>query len=128
MGCIICLSDPDILRDGWEDSTSSYPHLLQSGIETYFDRSKQSMRICKPSLFLRKYSNNAQYLPVSIHNYKAITRSIQNTNNNFSQCLLQGHLNCSSCAFFLQTEPTPCHTPTAFNYSVWWLIKAGNIS
>ena len=34
-GGIICLPDTHNLRDGWEDSPSSYPHLLQSGIETY---------------------------------------------------------------------------------------------
>ncbi len=39
-GGTICLPDPAHLRDGWEDSTSSYPHLLQGGIETYFDKSK----------------------------------------------------------------------------------------
>ena len=36
---VIRLPDPDTLTDGWEDSTSSLPSIIQSGTENYFDRS-----------------------------------------------------------------------------------------
>ena len=39
-GGIITLPDPDNLQHGWEDSPASYPQLIQSGVETYFDKSK----------------------------------------------------------------------------------------
>ena len=34
---VIRLPDPDTLTDGWEDSTSSLPSIIQSGTENCFD-------------------------------------------------------------------------------------------
>ena len=34
---VIRLPNPDTLTDGWEDSTSSLPSIIQSGTENYFD-------------------------------------------------------------------------------------------
>ena len=39
-GGVISLPDPDNLQSGWEDSALSYPELIQSAVETYFDKSK----------------------------------------------------------------------------------------
>ena len=38
-GGMICLPDPDTLTEGWEDSPSSLPNIVQNAMETYFDTS-----------------------------------------------------------------------------------------
>ena len=38
-GGMICLPDPDTLAEGWEDSPSSLPNIVQNAMETYFDKS-----------------------------------------------------------------------------------------
>ena len=36
---MICLPDPNTLTEGWEDSPSSLPHIVQDAMENYFDKS-----------------------------------------------------------------------------------------
>lgn len=39
-GGMIRLPDPDTLTEGWEDSPSSLPNIVQNATENYFDKSK----------------------------------------------------------------------------------------
>ena len=38
-GGMICLPDHDTLAEGWEDSPSSLPNIVQNAMENYFDKS-----------------------------------------------------------------------------------------
>ena len=38
-GGMICLPDPDTLTEGWEDSPSSLPNIVQNAMENFFDKS-----------------------------------------------------------------------------------------
>ena len=43
-GGMVCLPDPDTLTEGWKDSPSSLPNIVQNATENYFDKSEWKNR------------------------------------------------------------------------------------